>query len=52
MVSGGIYVVYALGSLRDMLTRFINVLLSRDADAVCDVAYGTVGEGWVDRCNG
>jgi putative transposase len=28
--------------LRDMLTTFINTLLSADADAVCGAAYGTI----------
>lgn len=30
--------------LRDMLTTFINTLLSADADAVCGAAYGTVSD--------
>jgi putative transposase len=38
--------------LRDMLTTFINTLLSADADAVCGAAYGTVSEDRTNRRNG
>jgi len=38
--------------LRDMLTTFINALLSADADAVCGAAYGTVSGERVNRRNG
>jgi len=38
--------------LRQMLTTFINALLSADADAVCGAAYGAVSEDRVNRRNG
>jgi putative transposase len=38
--------------LRDMLTTFINTLLSADADAVCGAAYGTVSDERTNRRNG
>ena len=38
--------------LREMLTTFINALLSADADAVCGASYRTVAEGRVNRRNG
>ena len=38
--------------LRDMLTTFINALLSADADAVCGAAYGAVSEERLNRRNG
>jgi putative transposase len=38
--------------LRDMLTTFINALLSADADAVCGAEYGTVSAERVNRRNG
>ncbi len=38
--------------LRDMLTTFINTLLSADADAVCGAAYGTVSDDRINRRNG
>lgn len=38
--------------LRDMLTTFINALLSADADAVCGASYRSVSEGRVNRRNG
>ena len=34
--------------LRELLTRFINTLMSAEADAVCGAAYGAVSE---DRTN-
>ena len=34
--------------LRELLTTFINTLMSAEADAVCGAAYGTVSE---DRTN-
>lgn len=38
--------------LRDMLTTFINTLLSADADAVCGAAYRIVSEERTNRRNG
>ena len=38
--------------LRDMLSIFINTLLSADADAVCGAAYGTVSDDRTNRRNG
>ena len=38
--------------LRDMLTTFINTLLSADADAVCGADYRTVAEERTNRRNG
>ena len=38
--------------LRDMLSTFINTLLSADADAVCGAAYGTVSDDRTNRRNG
>jgi len=38
--------------LRDMLTTFINALLSADADAVCGAEYGAVSAERVNRRNG
>ena len=38
--------------LRDMLSTFINTLLSADADAVCGAAYGTVSDDRTYRRNG
>ena len=38
--------------LRDMLTTFINTLLSADADAVCGADYRTVSEERTNRRNG
>ena len=38
--------------LREMLTTFINALLSADADAVCGASYRSVSEGRVNRRNG
>lgn len=38
--------------LRDMLTAFINTLLSADADAVCGASYRTVSEDRVNSRNG
>jgi putative transposase len=38
--------------LRDMLTTFINTLLSADADACCGAAYGTVSDDRTNRRNG
>jgi putative transposase len=38
--------------LRDMLTTFINTLLSADADAVCGASYGTVSDERTNRRNG
>ena len=34
--------------LRELLTTFINTLMSTEADAVCGAAYGTVSQ---DRVN-
>lgn len=38
--------------LRDMLTTFMNALLSADADAVCGAAYGQAADSRVNRRNG
>uniref|UniRef100_UPI001FAA4FE4 transposase n=1 Tax=Microbacterium sp. SS28 TaxID=2919948 RepID=UPI001FAA4FE4 len=38
--------------LRQMLSTFINTLLSADADQVCGASYGTVSEDRVNRRNG
>ncbi len=38
--------------LRDMLTTFINTLLSADADAVCGADYRSVSEERTNRRNG
>ena len=38
--------------LREMLTTFINALLSADADSVCGAAYGAVSEERINRRNG
>jgi putative transposase len=38
--------------LRELLTTFINTLMSAVADAVCGAAYGTVSEDRVNRRNG
>jgi putative transposase len=38
--------------LREMLTTFINALLSADADSVCGAAYGAVSDERVNRRNG
>ncbi len=38
--------------LRQMLTTFINTLLSADADSVCGAAYGTVSDDRTNRRNG
>ncbi len=38
--------------LRQMLTTFINALLSADADLVCGASYGTVSDDRVNRRNG
>ena len=38
--------------LRELLTTFINTLMSAEADAVCGAAYGTVSEDRVNRRNG
>jgi transposase-like protein len=38
--------------LRELLTIFINTLMSAEADAVCGAAYGTVSEDRVNRRNG
>jgi transposase-like protein len=35
--------------LRELLTTFINALMSAEADAVCGAAYGTVSEDGTDR---
>jgi putative transposase len=35
--------------LRQMLTPFINTLLSADADPVCGAPYGVVGDDRVNR---
>jgi hypothetical protein len=32
--------------LRSMLTAFINTLMSADAEAVCDAAYGEPSTEW------
>jgi len=38
--------------LREMLTTFINTLLSADADQVCGASYGTVSDARTNRRNG
>ena len=38
--------------MREMLTTFINTLLSAQADNVCGAEYGTRSEGRVNRRNG
>jgi transposase-like protein len=38
--------------LRELLTTFINTLMSAEADAVCGAAYGTVSEDRTNRRNG
>ena len=38
--------------LREVLTTFVNTLMSASADAVCGAAYGTVSEERVNRRNG
>ena len=38
--------------LREMLSTFINALLSADADQVCGASYGTVSDDRVNRRNG
>jgi len=38
--------------LRELLTTFINTLMSAEADAVCGAAYGTVSKDRVNRRNG
>src|SRR5688500_5834445 len=38
--------------LRELLTTFVNTLMSAEADAVCGAAYGTVTEERVNRRNG
>src|SRR3954447_17148748 len=38
--------------LRQMLTTFVNALLSADADSVCGAAYGVVSDERVNRRNG
>ena len=38
--------------LREMLTTFINALLSADADQVCGASYGTVSDDRTNRRNG
>lgn len=38
--------------LRQLLSTFIQTLLSADADAVCGAAYGAVSDGRVNRRNG
>lgn len=38
--------------LREMLTTFINTLLSADADAVCGASYGTISDERTNRRNG
>jgi putative transposase len=38
--------------LRELLTTFINTLMSAEADAVCGAAYGTVSEDRINRRNG
>src|SRR5699024_4413828 len=38
--------------LRQMLTTFINALMSADADAVCGAGYGKVSEERTNRRNG
>ena len=38
--------------LRELLTVFINTLMSAEADAVCGAAYGTTSPGRTNRRNG
>ena len=38
--------------LRELLTTFVNTLMSAEADAVCGAAYGIVSEERVNRRNG
>ena len=38
--------------LRELLTTFVNTLMSAEADAVCGAAYGVISEGRVNRRNG
>ena len=38
--------------LREMLTTFVNALLSADADQVCGASYGTVSDDRTNRRNG
>jgi transposase-like protein len=38
--------------VRELLTTFINTLMSAEADAVCGAAYGTVSEDRTNRRNG
>ena len=38
--------------LRELLTTFINTLMSAEADAVCGAVYGTVSEDRTNRRNG
>lgn len=38
--------------LRELLTAFINTLLSAEAGAVCGAAYGTTSADRVNRRNG
>ena len=38
--------------LRELLTTFINTLMSAEADAVCGAAYGTVSDERTNRRNG
>lgn len=38
--------------LREMLTTFVNTLLSADADAVCGAAFGSRSSERTNQCNG
>jgi putative transposase len=38
--------------LRELLTTFINTLMSAEADAMCGAAYGQASPDPVNRCNG
>jgi len=38
--------------LRELLTSFINTLMSAEADAVCGAAYGTGSPERTNRCSG
>jgi putative transposase len=38
--------------LRELLTTFVNTLMSAEADAVCGAAFGTVSENRTNRRNG
>jgi putative transposase len=38
--------------LRELLTTFVNTLMSAEADAVCGAAYGTISGERVNRRNG